>query len=125
MQAMQNELTQHINQRILESVFRLGVTNAVQQKAFQRVDLNLYMGTSASKDLATFGVREYADASGVDHMAEFTAIPNSLMNTAAENISTVQRRIASRVLAAANLIYQTSRRGRGTFVVTNAALLRP
>lgn len=122
MQAMQNELTQHINQRILESVFRLGVTNAVQQKAFQGVDLNLYMGTAASKDLADFGVREYADASGVDHMAEFTAIPNALMNTAAENISTVQRRIASRVLAAANLIYQTSRRGRGTFIVTNAAI---
>ena len=122
MQAMQNELTQHINQRILESVFRLGVTNAVQQKAFQGVDLNLYMGTAASKDLAAFGVREYADASGVDHMAEFKAIPNALMNTAAENISTVQRRISSRVLAAANLIYQTSRRGRGTFIVTNAAI---
>ena len=122
MQAMQNELTQHINQRILESVFRLGVQNAVQQKAYQGVDLNLYMGTADSKALSTFGVKEYADASGVDHLASWGNVKNSLMNTSAENVSTVQRRISSRVLAAANLIYQTSRRGRGTFIVTNAAI---
>lgn len=122
MQAMQNELTQHINQRILEDVFKLGVTNAVNQKAFQGVDLNLYMGTATSLDLADFGVANYTDAAGVDHLATWGAVKNSLMNTAAENIHTVQRRISSRVLAAANLIYQTSRRGRGTFIVTNAAI---
>lgn len=122
MQAMQNELTQHINQRILESVFRLGVQNAVQQKAYQGVDLNLYMGAADSKDLADFGVKEFADANGHDHLASWGTVKNSLMNTSAENISTVQRRISSRVLAAANLIYQTSRRGRGTFIVTNAAI---
>lgn len=122
MQAMQNELTQHINQRILESVFRLGVTNAVNQKAFQGVDLNLYMGDDDAKDLANFGVSEYTDAAGVDHLATWGDVKNSLMNTSAENLHTVQRRISSRVLAAANLIYQTSRRGRGTFIVTNAAI---
>lgn len=122
MQAMQNELTQHINQRILEDVFALGVTNAVNQKAFQGVDLNLYMGTDDVLPLSDFGVANYTDAAGVDHLATWGDIPNSLLNTSAENLHTVQRRISSRVLAAANLIYQTSRRGRGTFIVTNAAI---
>lgn len=122
MQAMQNELTQHINQRILTDLFQLGVTNAVNQKAFQNVDLNLYMGTSDALDLSAFGVKEYTDAAGVDHLATWGKVKNSLLNTSAENLHTVQRRISSRVLAAANLIYQTSRRGRATFLVTNAAI---
>lgn len=122
MQAMQNELTQHINQRILSDVFALGVTNAVNQHAFQGVDLNLYMGTAADElDLADFGVK-FEDVSGVDRAADWGAVKNSLLNTSAENLHTIQRRISSRVLAAANLIYQTSRRGRGTFIVTNAAI---
>lgn len=122
MQAMQNELTQHINQRIIEDVFRLGVTNAINQKAFQGVDLNLYMGTDDVLPLSSFGVANYTDAAGIDHLATWGDVPNSLLNTSAENVHTVQRRISSRVLAAANLIYQTSRRGRGTFIVTNAAI---
>ena len=40
MEALQNEITQHINQRILERVFALGVTNAAQQKVYQGVDLD-------------------------------------------------------------------------------------
>ena len=122
MQAMQNELTQHINQRILESVFRLGVENAINQRAFQGVDLNLYMGTQDSMNLADFSIKEYADMNGVDWKATWGAVKNSLMNTSAENIHTVQRRIASRVLAAANLIHQTCRRGRATWIVTNTTI---
>lgn len=121
MEAMQNELTQHINQRILERVFRLGVTNAVQQKAFQHVDLNLYLGTTGStgKPLADFGMKEYADIYGVDHAASWGNVKNSEALTSAENTHTRQRRIASRILAAANLINVVGRRGRATWVVTN------
>ena len=39
--------------------------------------------------------------------------------TSAENTHTRQRRIASRILAAANLINVVGRRGRATWVVTN------
>lgn len=124
MQAMQNELTQHINQRILSDVFALGVTNAVNQKAFQGVDLNLCMLGDGSDGLplSDFSIANYTDAAGVDHKDTWGEVTNSFINTAAENLHTVQRRISSRVLAAANLIYQTSRRGRATFIVTNAAI---
>lgn len=121
MEAMQNEITQTINQRILERVFALGVTNAVQQKLFHNVDLNLYLGRSAaSKALADFGVREFVDIDGVDRTDIFNAVPNMETLTSAENTSTRQRRISSRILAAANLIQTVGRRGRATWVVTNA-----
>ena len=121
MEQMQNELTQHINQRILERVFRLGVTNAVQQKAFQDIDLNLYLGTTGQtgKALSTFGLKEYQDIYGVEHAGTWGTVKNSEALTSAENTHTRQRRIASRVLAAANLINVVGRRGRATWVVTN------
>jgi hypothetical protein len=121
MEQMQNELTQHINQRILERVFRLGVTNAVQQKAYQDVDLNLYLGTTGQtgKALSTFGLKEYQDIYGVEHAGTWGSVKNSEALTSAENTHTRQRRIASRILAAANLINVVGRRGRATWVVTN------
>jgi hypothetical protein len=126
MQAMQNEITQHINQRILDSLFKLGVTNAVNQKHFQGLDLNLNFDTTtgtAGKDLADFaGIREFVDVAGNDMTGAFTGVKLALMNTSAENFHTIQRRISSRILYAANVIAQTGRRGRGTFVVTNTTV---
>lgn len=125
MEALQNEITQHINQRILERVFALGVTNAAQQKARQGVDLNLWMGkTGASVAMADHyaGVPHFKDIYGYDHKATWTGISNSEVNTSAENLSTRQRRIMSRILAAANLIQLVGRRGRPTWIVTNGKI---
>ena len=124
MEAMQNEITQSINARILEHVFRLGVTNALNLKNYQGVDLNLYMGT-ADKDFAQLpmNIKEYKDIFGNDLRATWGTIKNSEVNTSAENLHTRQRRIASRVLAASNLIQVTNRRGPATWVVTNTQVV--
>ena len=119
MEAMQNEITQSINARILEHVFRLGVTNAVNQKVYHGVDLNLWMGTS-NTTMAAQAVKEFKDIYGNDWKAQWGTIANSEVNTSAENLHTRQRRIGSRLLAAANLIQVTGRRGRPTWIVTNA-----
>lgn len=120
MEACQNEITQSINARILEHVFALGVTNAAKQRARQGVDLNLYMGTSASKPLAEFGLKEFKDVYGDDQTGTFAAVKNAEVNSSAENAYSRQRRISSRVLAAANLVQVTGRRGRANWIVTNA-----
>ena len=121
MEALQNEITQSINARILEHVFALGVTNAVNQRAFQGVDLNLHMG-SASTSMDKTSVKTYADIMGVEHKTTWGEIKNSEVMTSAENLHTRQRRIASRVLAAATLIQNVGRRGRATWIVTNAQI---
>lgn len=121
MEAMQNEITQHINQRLLERVFALGVTNAVQQKIFQGLDLNLWLGKGdAEHTLAEFGIKNFTDIHGVDHLATWGDVKNAEVLTSAENLHTRQRRVMSRILAAANIIQTYGRRGRPTWIVTNS-----
>ena len=122
MEQLQNEITQHINQRILERVFALGVTNAAQQKVYQGVDLNLWMGTMGTTLDQMVAKDKYVDIYGVDQATAAWKVANSEVNTSAENLATRQRRIASRVLAAANLIQTVGRRGRATWIVTNTMI---
>lgn len=122
MEALQNEITQHINQRILERVFALGVTNAAQQKVYQGVDLNLWMGTANNTLDQMVPADKYVDIYGVDHATANWTVVNCEVNTSAENLATRQRRISSRVLAAANLIQVVGRRGRANWIVTNTKI---
>ena len=125
LEAMQNQISQEINNRILDRVFKLGVENWKTQREYQSVDLNLYIGstTAASKTLSQFGA--YSKFVGMDDKQVDGAIvvPNAVKNTAAENVHTHQRRIMSRVLAASNLIANVSRYGRGNWIVTNTQIL--
>ena len=122
MEQLQNEITQHINQRILERVFALGVTNAAQQKVYQGVDLNLWMGKTETTLDKMVAKDKYVDIYGHDQASDAWKVANSEVNTSAENLATRQRRIASRVLAAANLIQTVGRRGRATWIVTNTMI---
>jgi len=124
MEACQNELTQSINARIIEHVFRLGVTNAQNLKNYQGVDLNLYMGTKDSNMASLRGnIKEFTDIYGTDLIDTWGTIKNTEVNTSAENLHTRQRRIASRVLAASNLINVSGRRGPANWVVTNTQVV--
>lgn len=127
LEAMQNELSQAINNRILDRLFKLGVTNAAVQKEYQNLDLNLYFagaGSAPTKNLADFaGAKNFIGVDGKNYATNWGAIPNATKNTAAENVYTHQRRIMSRVLAAANIIANVSRWGRASFVVTNTQIL--
>lgn len=128
LEAMQNEISQAINNRILNRVFGLGVMNADNQYHIQGVNLNLYLNSVQSTTglaLSSFDAyNRYTDIDGLapKYLANAT-VPNAIQNTAAENVTTHQRRIMSRILAAANLIANVSRRGRGQWVVTNTQIL--
>ena len=126
LEAMQNEISQAIYYRILDRLFKLGVTNAKIQKEYQGVDLNLYFGTTADSKCALKNFPAAKKFIGIDdqNAAEnWGDIANATKNTAAENVYTHQRRIMSRVLAGANVITNVSRFGRPNFVVTNTKIL--
>jgi len=120
MEALQNEITQHINARLVERVFALGTTNAAKLKHTQGVDLNLYLGAAAgaTKELSAMA----APMVDIYGNTQTWTVSNSEALTSAENTHTRQRRLASRILAAANLIQTVGRRGRATWVVTNAQI---
>lgn len=125
LQAIQNEISQGINNRILDRVFKLGVTNAKIQKEYQGLDLNLYFGSTlnATKALSAFGAAsKFVGIDNVNAAADWGNVMNATQNTSAENTYTHQRRIASRVLAAANVIANVSRFGRGNWIVTNTQI---
>ena len=127
LEAMQNEISQAINNRILDRVFKLGVDNANNQYRIQGVDLNLYLNDVNGTGLALNQFDAYSKYVGLDgaepSYLKSRIVPNAIQNTAAENVTTHQRRIMSRILAAANLIANVSRRGRGQWVVTNTQIL--
>ena len=126
-EACQNEISQAINNRILDRLFKLGVSNYEVQKSVQGVDLNLYISQASNpgKKLSNFSggapYKKYVDING-NHPADVT-IPNSLVAASYENVTTNQRRIMSRMLAASNLISSVTRRGRAQWAVTNAQVL--
>ena len=126
LESMQNQISQAINNRILDRVFRLGVDNADTQYRIQGVDLNLYLNGVKGEGLALSDFDAYSKYVGMNGAPSFLkdrVVPNAIQNTAAENVTTHQRRIMSRILAAANLIANVSRRGRGQWVVTNTQIL--
>lgn len=128
LEAMQNELSQAINNRILDRLFKLGVTNAQLQKAYQNVDLNLFLtgagATSDTKDLKDFAAAsKFIGIDGKNAAENWGPVKNATKNTAAENVYTHQRRIMSRCLAATNLIANVSRFGRANWIVTNTQIL--
>ena len=126
LEQMQNEISQHINNRILDRVFKLGVTNAKVQKEYQGVDLNLFFGKSVNdkKALSQFrGADRYVDINGDNVAANWGEVFNATQNTAAENFTTHQRRIMSRLLAASNLIANVSRFGRANWAVCSTSTL--
>ena len=126
LEAMQNQISQEINNRILDRLFKLGVTNAKVQKEYQGVDLNLFFGTTAdaTRDLKDFvGAKKFVGIDGLNAAENWGKIANATKNTAAENVWTHQRRVMSRVLAAANVITNVSRWGRPNFVVTSTKIL--
>lgn len=121
----QNEISQALNNRILDRVFKLGVTNYETQRAIQHVDLNLYMGVRTDYKLSNFSggtpYKKFININGIQ--AKDVVINPAIVNTNAENVITHQRRIMSRMLAASNLIASVTRRGRGQWAVTNAQVL--
>lgn len=126
LEAMQNEISQAINNRILDRLFKLGVTNAKVQKEYQGVDLNLFFSSTIDKtrELKDFtGAKKFVGIDGVNAAENWGTIANATKNTAAENVWTHQRRVMSRVLAAANVITNVSRWGRPNFVVTSTKIL--
>ena len=127
-EAIQNRVSQAINNRILNRVFSLGVTNAINQKKIQGVDLNLYIGSATSDStlaLSSFPTAAYSQYVGVNGETPSSSwvVNNAVQNTSAENVTTHQRRLMTRMLAAANLIATVSRWGRGTWAVANTQII--
>ncbi len=118
--ALVNEVSQAINKHILSRAYALGWSNHSQFFITESTNLNLNLVIGGA---ATYTVPNYIGKQG-------TAItggskPGAVAGPASgtfENLSTVQRRLYSRILAAANVVANRGRRGPANFIVTNSQI---
>ncbi len=115
--ALVNEVSQSINKHILSRAFQLGWSNCYNfnQIEGQNLNLNLVLGGATG---ATNGL-SFMDKT--DNLLNMT-LPAGPANGGYENLSTLQRRLFSRILASANVVANRGRRGPANFIVTNANL---
>jgi hypothetical protein len=113
--ALVNEVSQAINKHILSRAFQLGWSNNYNfnQVEGQNLNLNLVLNGATGGNITYLG-KEDTSLSIV--------LPAGPSNTNYENLSTLQRRLFSRILAAANVVANRGRRGPANFIVTNANL---
>ena len=113
--ALVNEISQSINKHILGRAFALGWSNNKEFYTVMGDTLNF-----ALDPLYTPGTTvSYTGKSG--SVTPIEVMPFYQVNTTGfENLSTIQRRVVSKILAAGNIIASRGRRGPANFVVTNA-----
>lgn len=113
--ALVNEVSQAINKHILARAFALGWSNHNQfyNTQNQNLNLNLILGGGTG---TTDAYINKSDANVT------MPIPAGPATSSYENLSTLQRRLYSRILAAANVVANQGRRGPANFLVCNAAI---
>ena len=113
--ALVNEVSQSINKHILSRAFALGWSNHFEffTTEGQNLNLNLVIGGTAG----SYTIPSYVGKQDTALTLAGTAGPAS---GTYENLSTLQRRLFSRILAAANVVANRGRRGPANFIVTNA-----
>jgi hypothetical protein len=109
-----NEVSQAINKHILARGFALGWSNHKQFLLTESTNLNLNL------EIGNTGAGNSAAYVGKDDVGVAIAIPDGPASGGFENLSTLQRRLFSRILAAANVVANRGRRGPANFIVTNA-----
>ena len=113
--ALVNEVSQAINKHILSRAFALGWSNHVQFNSVENQNLNLNLVIGGGAGTTAAYVKK-------DDLTTAMAIPAGPASGGYENLSTLQRRLFSRILAAANVVANRGRRGPANFIVTNAAV---
>ena len=118
--ALVNEVSQSINKHILSRGFALGWSNHSQFLITENTNLNLNLVINGA---ATYSVPNYVGKMGlaISGSAKPGAVAGPVSGTF-ENLSTIQRRLYSRILAAANVVANRGRRGPANFIVTNSQL---
>ena len=118
--ALVNEVSQAINKHILSRGFALGWSNHSQFLVTEQTNLNLNLVIGGA---ATYTVPNYVGKQGIAITG--SSKPGPVAGPASgtfENLSTVQRRLYSRILAAANVVANRGRRGPANFIVTNSQI---
>ena len=112
-----NELTQDINKLILDRIFRLGATNALNVQNVEGFNLSAYF-QATGPGTTTVNLGPGANSNTAINLT----VAGTLVTSGGETQGTIQRRILTKILAASNLISTRGRRGPATFAVCSGQM---
>lgn len=107
---VQNQLVQSLDEVILDHLYAMGTTAAINAYQSQGINHSLYIDnpTNTSYNVSTFPT-ELCDMLGNDRRGDFGTIPNSLISGTYENQQTHNDRLYRRFLLVAEYIDQQTR----------------
>lgn len=128
---VQNQLVQTLDEVILDHLYKLGVTHAVNVYESQGINYSLFIGapdTTASSDATVNGLTfsdvdvEFNDILGVDVKDRMGIIPNAIVSSAYENQMTHGERLYARILVILEFVAYQNRIGAPDFIVAPGEL---
>ena len=114
--ALVNEISQSINKHILSRAFALGWSNNAEFNTVMGETMNFRIDSTSDTTSAAYLLKNGSTSTLPINGFSLAGAATTLF----ENLSTVQRRVVSKILAAGNIIASRGRRGPANFVVTNA-----
>ncbi len=126
---VQNQLVQTLDEIILDHLYKLGVTHAVNVYESQGINYSLFIGSPDSAasdgsnglDFADVDV-EFTDILGNDVKDRMGIIPNAIVSSAYENQMTHGERLYARLLVILEFIAYQNRIGAPDFIVAPGEL---
>ena len=120
---VQNQLVQSLDEVILNHLYRMGVTHAVNAYQSQGVNYSLYIDTptNATQDMSTVDCL-FEDMTGTDCRDAMGDITNSLVSAAYENQMTHGERLYARLLLILEFVGQQNRMAPPDFIVVAGTL---
>ena len=128
---VQNQIIQSLDEVILDHLYKLGVTHAVNVYESQGINYSLYIGkpdTVASSDATVNGLTfsdidvKFADMLDNDVKGRMGIIPNALVSSGYENQMTHGERLYSRILVILEFVAYQNRIAAPDFIVASGEL---
>lgn len=120
---VQNQLVQTLDEIILDHLYKLGVTHAVNVYESQGINYSLFIGKPEDESLAFTDVDvEFKDILGNDVRGRMGNIPNAIVSSSYENQMTHGERLYARILVILEFIAYQNRIGAPDFIVVPGEL---
>lgn len=120
---VQNQLVQTLDEIILDHLYKLGVTHAVNVYESQGINYSLFIGKPEDESLAFTDVDvEFKDMLGNDVRGRMGNIPNAIVSSSYENQMTHGERLYARILVILEFIAYQNRIGAPDFIVVPGEL---
>lgn len=121
---VQNQLVQSLDEVILDHLYKLGTTHALNAYKSQNINYSLYIDKPSVTEETFYNLCpvEFVDMSGRDVRNDFGNVANSILSSSYENQMTHGERLYSRILLISEFVAQQNRIAAPDFLVAGGEI---